>query len=217
MTEEAPKKTSRKRAPLSKKAWAQISALWAIGEVTLTDLSDKFNVAPETISRKMKALGVTKGERAEEHAAEVKKEVEQASIDDAKVTASRIKETKEEHYRNSRALAGAAMRVLADATKKNLPLATAEPDLKAIERAIKIQDSALKQRWTILGLDKDDIDSDDLPNLQITEMTADQIIEVQRQSEKMACGVGDVSDLGMGLDMDADDIALIGEDIQSDG
>ena len=201
-----PRKKPVYRKPLQKKEWAEIAALWSLGEARLADLARKFKVAPETVSRKMKKMGVKYGESAAEHTKKVQKKVEEAAVTDASVVAERIRETKEEHYRNSRALAAAAMRVLTTAQKSKHPLATAEPDLKAIERAIKIQDSALRQRWMVLGLDKIDSDDGDLPDLMIREMTEGEIDKIKADSEQMAAGVGDVGNLGE-FDMDDDPLA----------
>jgi len=209
IAEEKAKRKSRK--PLTKRRWAEIAALWSIGEMTLRDLSEKFGVAPETISRKMKAMGVVKSEKAEEHAKQVRESVQQASADESKVLGDRIRETKNEHYRNARALSAAAMREVADAAKKK-NLALAEPALKALERAAKVQDMTMRQRWTLLGLDKEDAQDDDLPDLTIRTMSDEEIEEVQRKAEEMSAGVAADVDPLSALDGEVDVIDFYGDE-----
>lgn len=164
---------------------AEAKALWESGEVTLDDLAARFSVRRETMSRRLKQMGAKKGAKAQENAERVEKEVQEQLVDSAGVLASRIRETKESHYKWSEYLAKAAMGELAKAQKEGRQIATTLPNLKAIEKALQVVEKARSERYAILGLDKDDDDEGDLPDLVIKEMTAEDIEElrvVQAQS-----------------------------------
>lgn len=166
----------RKKPRLKVKEWAEIEALWATGNATLEELETKFDVNRTTISLRMKAKGITKGCKAEEHRRQVADEVARASTNDASVVAGRIRDTKEEHYKMSQGLAKLAWNEILEAKKGKVPLSTVTPNLKAIEVAMNVMQKARMERWAVLGLDKpDSVDVSDLPELMVNELTADQI------------------------------------------
>src|SRR4051812_21461934 len=78
--------------------WAEIVALWELGEVTLDELSSRFEISPGGISKGLKKRGATKGSRAKEIADRVTKTVLKAHEDEALSAAEerqrKINETK---------------------------------------------------------------------------------------------------------------------------
>ena len=156
---------SKKR--LTPKEWAEATALWESGEVTSKDLSDKFGVSRETFLRRFKKDGIEKGVRAHEHADAVREELSKSLSPDQVLTAQRAKETKEQHYNWSAALARMAMNEIAVAARDKVPVASKLPNLKAIEKAAAILEKARNERWIVLGLDKNDDFDDEMPELAI--------------------------------------------------
>lgn len=163
--------------------WAEAEALWESGQVTLADLSKKFEKAEETFSRYFKSKGIKKGAKAAEHAEKVKKEVAEGITDDAAVLASRIRETKEEHYQMARAIGKLTWReVLKAQTSGNI--ASSTPEFKALKEAMTVLKTVREERWAVLGLDNPDTENDaNLPELVIQELTAEQIEAMQRGQE----------------------------------
>jgi hypothetical protein len=175
-TAEEGKKTKR----LTPKQWAEAEALWASGEVTLGQLASKFGIAEQSIHRHMRQKGIEKGADAAKHKKKVAEAVTAAAVDDATILAGRIRETKEEHYKMSAAIAKLAWQEILTAKQNGSPVAVAMNNLKALDNAMNVMTKARIERWAVLGLDRADyVDEDGLPELLISELTADQIQELR--------------------------------------
>lgn len=181
MSTEIPKKAKRQ---LTTKEWAAAEELWAQGNVTLAGLNKMYGAHPDTFNRHFKKKGIDKGESAAEHATQVKEEVKKNVVDDASVLASRIRETKEDHYKMATALGKLTWREVARIQEKKAEIATALPNLKALDAAMNVLKKVREERWVVLGLDNPDtLSDDDIPELVISELTADQIAEINRMQE----------------------------------
>jgi hypothetical protein len=172
----------KKGIRLTPKQWAEAEALWATGDVTLDNLAKKFGIAGQSIHRHMKAKGIEKGANAEKHKKKVAEAVAAAAVDDATITAARIRETKEEHYKMSSAIAKLAWQEILTAKQNGSPVSVAMNNLKALDNAMNVMTKARMERWAVLGLDRADyVDEDGLPELLISELTADQIQELRER------------------------------------
>lgn len=173
-------KEVKKVKRLTPKEWAEAEVLWANGDMTLTQLASKFGITDRAVHLHMTNKGVKKGAKAEEHKKKVAEAVTTAAVDDATITAARIRETKEEHYKMSAALAKMSFSEILEAKRNGSPVAVAMNNLKALDAAMTVLTKARMERWAVLGLDRaDTIDEDGLPELLISELTADQIQELR--------------------------------------
>lgn len=171
---DTPAKPKSKR--LTPKQWAEAEALWESGEVTLTDLVAKFGIHKTSFQKRFAERGIKKGAKKEEHARRVAEEVTKAAIDEATVLAARIRETKEEHYKMAAGLAKLTWAEILAAKQNGSPMAVALNNLKALDAAMAVLKKAREERYAVLGLDREDfVDEDGLPELVISELTADQI------------------------------------------
>lgn len=189
--------------------WAEAVALWELGEASLTELSDRYGLARETFSRKFKKLGIVKGSRAAEQADMVRQEIVKSSITDATILAERARATKEEHYGWASTMARLAMLHITRARNENRSEATASPALKAINTTMDILKKAREERWKCLGLDDETFLPEDLPDLVVRELTAQDIEDMRKR------GFGDISDAD--LAMEVSDIDVGDEVVISDG
>lgn len=161
---------------MTPRQWAEAEALWEAGEVTLDDLATRFDKDRSAFVRYFKKHGIVKGSRAAARKEEVKEAVAAAGIDEATVLANRIRETKEDHYKMSSALAKLVWAEVLTAKKDEKPFSAIKDNLKALDNAMNVLMKARMERFAILGLDKDDyVDEDGLPELVISELTAAQI------------------------------------------
>lgn len=196
MTEEAKKikpaedKTSatRKQAAgrqMKPKEWAEAEALWESGNVTLAELSKRFGKVEETFSRYFASHGIKKGSKQAQTSEMVKEEVVKSMVDDAKVLSTRIRETKEEHYKMTSAITKLVMNEVLSAKNSGMPYEAKGNNIKALKDAMSVIKMAREERWAILGLDDpDSINEDELPELMISEMTAQQIADMHRKQEQ---------------------------------
>lgn len=177
-------KTIRSSKRMRPAQWAEAEALWESGQVTLVDLAKKFDKAEETFSRHFKKKGLKKGAKKDEHAEKVKEKVADAIADDATVLASRIRETKEEHYQMARAIGKLTWREVLKAQTAG-SVAASTPEFKSLKEAMTVLKLVREERWAVLGLDNPDTENDaNLPDLVIQELTADQIEAMQEEQEK---------------------------------
>lgn len=173
-------KPKPKMTRVTPKQWAEAEALWESGEVTLEDLVNKFGKSLSTFKRHFDKMGVVKGSKKEALKKRVAEEVVKAAIDDATITAARIRETKEEHYKMATGLAKLTWGEILKTKQDGAPVAVATNNLKALDLAMSVLKKAREERWAVLGLDRvDAVDGNELPELVISELTADQIQELR--------------------------------------
>ena len=176
-------KTIRSSKRMTPAQWAESEALWESGQVTLGDLAKKFDKAEETFSRYFKKKGLKKCAKKDEHAEMVKEKVADSIADDPTELARRIRETKEEHYKMARALGQLAWREVLKAQAGG-SMAESTPEFKSLKEAMTVLKLVREERWIVLGLDNPDTENEaNLPELVISELTADQIEAMQRSQE----------------------------------
>lgn len=185
-------KPASKSSRLTPKQWAEAEALWESGEVTLDDLAAKFSKHKSNFSRHFDKNGIKRGAKAEAHKKKIADAVTAASVDEASVSAARIRETKEEHYKMASGLAKLVWTEVITAKTGGHALATATANLKALDIAATALAKLRNERWEILGLDRSDyVDGDVIPELVISELTAEEIEKIKNKDlEDMGLDVG---------------------------
>lgn len=164
------------RKNLTMREWARIEALWEEGDVTYQELVKRYGHSVSTYDRHFKAHGIVKGAKAHKAKARIAAELEQSMVDDATVMASRIRETKEDHYKMASALAKLTWNEILQAKKDGKPLGIALNNLKSLHNAMGILKAAREERYAVLGLDRPDhVDANTVPELVIAELTAEQV------------------------------------------
>lgn len=177
------KATTSSYKRMTPKQWAEADALWASGEVTLAQLRKRFGKSNKSFTDRFEKLGIKKGEGAKAHAEKVKEEVTKASVEDATIMAARIKETKEEHYKMASGLAKLTWAEILRTKQDGVPIGTALTNLKALDSAMTVLKKAREERYAVLGLDRADaVDENEVPELVISELTAEQITALQERS-----------------------------------
>lgn len=161
--------------------WETIKALYEAGTATIDELATQFEVKPDTLRKRLKREGVVKGSRSEQVAEAAASAAADAAREQAERMVRRIGETKEQHYQYAEAIAKVTMKTIVAAQNKGQALAAIEGDLSALQRAMKTLETARKERWAILGLDNDDGNPEDVPELLVSELTEEQVREIQEQ------------------------------------
>jgi hypothetical protein len=189
---EEPVKPKRK-GKLSEREWAEATALWEQGAVTYGQLAEKFDRHEQSFAQYFRRRGIKKGSARAKTMAKVESAVEKQLVNDAAIIAARIKETKEEHYKMASGLAKLTWAEVLKAKQDGVPVATALNNLKALESAMNVLKKAREERYAVLGLDRPDaIDENDVPELVISELTADQIEALRARSFRELNELGDV-------------------------
>ena len=170
-----------KQKRLTPAEWEQVKLLWEYGNHTLADLSKQFGIRPDTIQRRLKEDNVEKGARAHEAASSAVNAVHDEMAKQAAENVKRIVETRNDHYRFAEVLARMTMGEIIAAKNAKQAFATKDANLAALNKAAKTLEVLRKERWVILGLDREDGDPEDMDELMITELSQEQIDAMQAE------------------------------------
>ena len=99
----------RKYVRLLPSVWAEICALWEIGDVTLPDLAERYSVHTRTLQAYFAKHKIIKGSKAAALATSVKEEIYSAGLGDKDLTIQRARETREAAYKNASVVEGLIM------------------------------------------------------------------------------------------------------------
>lgn len=160
--------------------WMRAKVLFNEGKMRTKDLAKHFGITREAMSRGLKKRGAVYGMNSEKRA---QKAVDGAE-EDIGLIIMRAKETKDEHYRFSKFYANLAAKKVSEAEKNPDNYGDAEQQLRTILAAMKINGEARRERFAILGLDKEVSLSDAVPELVIREMEEEEIVEIRENQEE---------------------------------
>jgi len=161
--------------------WKKITLLWEYGNHTLAELSERFGIRPDSIHKKLSNAGTVKGSRAHEAAATATSALEDEMAKQAAENTKRIITTRNDHYRFAEAITKMVMQELINANNTKAAFSTKDANLSALNKAAKTLEVLRKERYALLGLDKEDGDPDDMDELIITELSPEQIESMQAQ------------------------------------
>ncbi len=167
--------------------------LWKSGTVTLADLTKKFGHTGQTFQKLFVRVGAKKGEVKAALQAGRAAVVEAALVMDPAVHARRVYETKNETYRIIDMLRKLVAKQIVDCRTAGKPLGSIQNDLKAIREAASAIKVCREEAFAVLGLKIEDTGDEVLPELRITGLSEDDILDLQ--SAPMMDGMGDIEDL----------------------
>jgi len=168
-----PPKKGRRMTPLE---YERAKRLYELGAATVKELAEEAGIRPDSLYERFRRDGVEKGSRVSEALMEMDGKIS----DEASKLAERISATRETHYVYAEGLAKITMQTVVEARRTGKPLATVDGDLAALNKAAKTLEVLRKERYTLLGLDSDGEDPNELDEILITEMTPDQIASLQK-------------------------------------
>lgn len=168
---------------LTPSQWREIELLWESGEVTLKDLSEKYGKRIDTFTTHFRKHKIKKGSRVEELRKIAEQMQREQARTDASVISQRIRDTKEQHYKMADGISRLVFKEVLDVRKRGGQFREIQNDLKSLFLAMDTLKKCREERWAILGLDKDAIDEESLPELVMTTMTPEQA-QALRQSQE---------------------------------
>ncbi|MEZ2310758.1 hypothetical protein AB6809_29360 [Paraburkholderia sp. RCC_158] len=171
---------------------ATMIALWESGEVTLSDLARRFARTERGVSLVLSKAGAEKGSKRAQVQSAVTEQVNAQLAGEAGVIAGKIRETKDSHYAAAKVIAGLIQKQLVTAQQQGHPFATVQNEIKTLKLAAEALATLREERFILLGInDGEKGDEDELPELGIHEMTADQILEMQQRQDDSGIDMGD--------------------------
>lgn len=173
--------TEKKKSRLTPLQWAEIEAKWKSGEYTLSMLEEEYGVRPETFSRYFKKKGIAKG--SDSVGEMVRESLKSDAELRAKARAEKIENRRSTFDSWAVTLGKLTMSEIAQAKTTKKPLETIEDNIKALQRASTVIQKCFDVSSRALGMDKDDADPDEIPNLVFGELTPQQVEQLQRLDE----------------------------------
>ena len=177
---EAKAAEAARRRVFTPKQWSEFEAVYAAGGATYADLVAKHGGSVSMFERHFKKAGIIKGSAIAATKVKIAEKLEVASIDEATVLASRIRETKEQHYTMASNLGKLLWNEVLQTKKDGNPVSVAMMNIKALREVINGLSTVRTEKYSLLGLDRPDaVDPAELPELVISELTAEQIKELR--------------------------------------
>lgn len=194
MTKITKSNTSAKAKHLTAAESAEAISLWAAGNVTLEQLSERYQKNRATFIRLFNKVGVAKGERAEEQSKKIAKEIEKSAVDDAAKIAERIRETKDDSYKLARVIERLITGEIIEARTKKIPYSAKAGNIKTLVEAAKGLKITREERYAILGIGQE-TDDEEIPDLNVNELTAEEIKLIQQASLEETKDEDDMDDI----------------------
>lgn len=167
--------------------WAEIEAAWLYGTATGQELSDKYSISLSALSQHFKRHNIVKN--AKRHEIELRAKAEIAKSAASKeatfgvLRMERIEKTKNESYQLATAITALLGRYVKEIADGTVSADTMNGKIKALERAKNVLGGAMDIRYRVLKADEIDTD-DDLPELKILDLTADEIAELRKRGDE---------------------------------
>lgn len=189
--------------------WAEIVEAYELGTKNIVDLAKEYDVSRQNLSKRFKANGIQGGSRAHE--------LKQAANEAAKSQAARavrfadrrdefIEETRMQGYAALKQAQMLAAKLVIDAHTSRLSMASIDDDMKALRRYQALLSDNIKTRLNdILGADKN-TDLEDLPSLEVLDLTPEEVIEHHREIGALDDDT-DIDELMKSVDQDLSDVA----------
>ena len=187
-------KVMRQPRQLSAKELAEIREIYELGLLNLTELAERYKVSRSGIDQMLKREGLIYGSKA---AAATREQLSDLD-DDLDLVIARAKECRDNTYKWSTLLSKLAIKKVhaAELSENGYTWDQAEQEIRVLQSAMRVVGDGRKERYTVLGLDREDLLTDDLPELNISEMSESDILEVKRdQIERLKASGGLASDL----------------------
>ncbi len=101
----------------------------------------------------------------------------------ARARAQKVESRKEEYDKWAIWLSGLTINQIATAKKEGRSLSLVEDDIKALQRAAAVVQKCFDVSSRALGLEKDDVITDEIPNRVFGELTSAQVDELKKMDE----------------------------------
>ncbi|WP_156648440.1 hypothetical protein [Methylobacterium sp. Leaf108] len=164
--------------------WAEIVAQWETGEFTLAQLSHQHGVTVRGIQMHLAKHKITKGSQAKVVAANVMAKVYEETLPDVDATVQRAIDTREAAYRNAVAIENMILERLQGAAADPTTTFAAASAIKMLGIAAAALERLHGLKRAALGLNDDNLIDDDLPTLQIQDLSVEEIAEMHRNQHE---------------------------------
>lgn len=168
---------------LTEAEWAQIVEAYELGLKGVVELASEYGCTRQNLSTRFTNNGIKRASRAHE----LQDAVKQAAVNNAAASAARaetfadkrkawIEETRQQGYQLIKQASGLAAKAVIDQARSSGPMAAIDDELKAIRRFQTIIIEGVNARLTSILRADESVDENELPQLPIIDLTADDIV-----------------------------------------
>ncbi|CAO4151917.1 hypothetical protein [Methylorubrum extorquens] len=183
MTVSAASPAKRPYARLKPAEWAEIEELWASGAATLAELSNRYGISARALQLRFAKNKIVKGATAAALGAQVRARVKVSVLADADDLAQRAVAIRENAYQGALRIERLLVSALDEATADPSKLFALAATAKATALAAQTLERLHSLKRSALGLTDESSLDDDLPFLQILDLTSKEIEAMREDAE----------------------------------
>lgn len=166
---------------LTPSKWAEARALWETGDTSLAELQELFSLSPRAFQSHFAKHGVVKGAKAAAMAKKIECEVFATAFPDHDGWVDRARDTRDSTYRNAVVIGDLVMAQLQVAQEDPTQALRVASSIKALSLAAATLERTHALRWAALGLAKDSVVGEQLPELIFRDLGAAEIEAFQQR------------------------------------
>lgn len=176
-------KEKRKYVRLSGAQWAEVDALWELGDTTLPDLSNQFGVSTRTLQAHFEMNGVVKGSKAQEISQEIKAEIFSRASENMGDIAKLAGETNQRAYVHAVAIEKMLINQLERAAASPADAYRTATAIKSLSLAAQTMERLVGLKYKALGIDRNELLAQELPELKIRYISSEEALEMRKAQE----------------------------------
>lgn len=177
--------------------------MWASGDYTLDELSEKFDITPSALHRRFKKEKIEKGEARQKLQDAISQSMETKAKEKAAELIEMASRVKELHLKGTNSLSQRLLYEIKVATENKQPLASIRDTIRAIQDASKTLQTNYQTVERILRLDREETPDDEIPDLVVRRMTD---VDVQRMRDAQSREIEEMTSGFDGVDLDPDEL-----------
>lgn len=168
--------------------WAEVEELWASGAATLAELSNRYGMSGRALQLHFAKRGIAKGSTAAALGAQVRAKVQVSVLADADDLAQRAVSIREGAYQGAMRIERLLLAALDEASADPSKLFALTATAKATALAAQTLERLHSLKRSALGITDDATLDDDLPVLQILDLTSNEIETMRENSDEAEDG-----------------------------
>jgi predicted DNA-binding protein YlxM (UPF0122 family) len=176
--------------------YTKAATMWASGDYTLDELSEKFDITPTALHRRFKREGIEKGQSRQKLNDAIEQSMDNQANKKAAELIEMASQVKELHLKGSQMLSRRLLYEINQATKDGKRLASIRDDIRAIQDASKTLEANYRISERVLRLDREETPDDEIPELIVRRMT-DSDVQIMRDAQSQ-----EIEEMTSGFDSD---------------
>lgn len=168
------------KSKLTPSEWAQAITAYERGEKKIPEIADEYGVDHSTIAKGFRSRGVVRRSTLSEGVGQDEEDVARKEREELVTKAKRQQET---FFKYNTAIAQMTMKRLIEGDKEGGSLKSKNAEILVLKNASQIIMRARQENWEILGIEDILGEDEQLPDLNISEYTPEEIEEIRREQE----------------------------------